>query len=55
MKEILIEVSNDACEWQIVSAVKTLADYERLKRKLIDDFKFVRLISVIKRSKRHVD
>lgn len=52
MKDIRVEVSQDGLNWNCVSAVTTLKDYERLKRKLVEEYRLVRLIAVIKTAKK---
>lgn len=52
MKDIRVEVSQDGLNWNFVSVVTTLKDYERLKRKLVEEYRLVRLIAVIKTAKK---
>lgn len=47
-----VEVSQDGLNWNFVSVVTTLKDYERLKRKLVEEYRLVRLIAVIKTAKK---
>ena len=46
MKDIRVEVSQDGLNWNFVSVVTTLKDYERLKRKLVEEYRLVRLIEI---------